>query len=36
MIETISVIVIGIILIFFAVGSFHLANIDKDKHDVKK
>ncbi len=33
MIESISVIVIGIILIFFAVGSFHLANIDKDKDD---
>jgi hypothetical protein len=33
MIETISTIVISIILILFAVGSFYLANIDKDKDD---
>jgi len=32
MIETLSTIVISIILILFAVGSFYLANIDKEKN----
>jgi|TARA_Y100000034_G_scaffold95490_1_gene116025 hypothetical protein len=33
MIETISLIVMIIILSFFAVGSFYLANIDKESDE---